>query len=127
MIRMNLRARFIKALGISSLVLLLAVTSLPFPQQNPPATGPQAAPVRAPRNHDYDVQNYRIVVSFDFVSRSVAGETTITFRPMKDGLKELDLDAGKMNISRVRLANGAPLKFRYEGGEKLLVALDRQY
>ncbi len=124
---LNLRARLLKALGIWGLLLLLAVSSLPFPRQNPVATTSSAAPLRAPRTHDYDVQNYRIVVHFDWVSRSVSGETTITLRPVKNDLKEVEIDAGKMNINRVRLARGTPLKFRYEGDEKLVVALDRQY
>ena len=122
---MYLRARLLKAVGISCLVLLLAASSLPFPRQNQAAT--TASPIQAPRTHDYDVQNYRIVIHFDWDSRSVSGDTTITLRPTKSDLKELEIDAGQMTINRVRLAGGKTLTFRYEGGEKLLVTLDRHY
>jgi aminopeptidase N len=46
---------------------------------------------------------------------------------MKNDLKELEIDAGQMTINRVRLAGGTSLTFRYEGGEKLFVTLDRRY
>jgi aminopeptidase N len=121
----NLRARLPKALAISGLILLLAVSSLPFPRQNPAAR--TSLPIQSPRTHDYDVQNYRIVIQFDWDKRSLTGETTITFRPLKNDLRELVIDAGQMTINRVRLAGGTSLTYRYEGGEKLLVKLDRQY
>ena len=41
----------------------------------------QAPPHQWPRSHNYDVQNYRIVLSFDWTKQSIAGETTITFQP----------------------------------------------
>src|SRR6185295_11596646 len=122
---LNLRARFLKALGISGLVLILAASSLPFPRQNQAATTP--APVQSRRVHDYDVQHYRIAIHFDWDSRSISGETTITLRPTVNDLKELEIDAGQMTINRVSLAGGTPLTYRYERGEKLLVTLDRRY
>jgi aminopeptidase N len=82
---------------------------------------------RARRVHDYDVQHYRIAVSFDWAAESVAGETTITLSPVKDGFREIEIDAGKMKIESVRLGAGTPLRFRYERDEKLFVELDREY
>lgn len=110
------------------LVIVLALTALPVSPQAPAtAQGPVAPPYQWPRSHDYDVQHYRIEVSFDWAKKSVAGETTIAFRPFKSGFTELELDAGNMTINAVHLGEGQPLKFRYEDNEKLYVALDRAY
>src|SRR5215469_5122197 len=110
------------------LAFVLATASILSPAQAPaPATSPEAPPVHWARSHNYHVQHYRIAVSFDWSKQSVAGETTIQLRPFKDGLKELEIDAGDMTINSVKLAGGGPLKFRYEENEKLIVALDRQY
>lgn len=82
------------------------------------------------RSHDYDVQHYRIQISFDWKQKSVAGETTITLRPFLSNFRELELDAGEMVIQSVVLEAGNKAKkldFRYDGKEKLRVALDRPY
>lgn len=91
------------------------------------AQAPEAPPYRWPRSHDYDVEHYRIQVSFNWSRQSVEGVTTVTLKPFKSDLKEIELDAGDMTIKSVKLAGGAPLKFRYENKEKLYVALDRAY
>ena len=88
---------------------------------------PQAPPVQWPRRHDYDVQHYRIEVGFDWASKSVSGTTTISLRPFKNGLKEIEVDAGQMKISAVKLATGAALNYRYDDGEHLFVTLDKPY
>jgi aminopeptidase N len=110
------------------LALVLALSQVQgFAQLPFPAGTPQAPPIHWPRSHDYDVQHYKIVVGFDWAKRSVAGETTITFRPLKSDLKEVELDAGEMTISSVKLAQGGPLKYRYDGKEKLFVSLNEAY
>ena len=108
------------------LVLTLGVCSHPVTPINSlqPAASTNS---RAPRVHDYDVQHYRIAVSFDWEDESVSGETTIDLTPVKDGFREIEIDAGKMKIESVRLRAGTPLKFRYERDEKLFVELDRDY
>ncbi|MBL8150939.1 MAG: hypothetical protein JNN15_13515, partial [Blastocatellia bacterium] len=88
---------------------------------------PQPPPYQWPRSHDYDVEHYRIAVSFDIVGKSLTGETTITLHPYKDNFKEVELDAGKMKIESVKLAAGSDLKYRYEKEEKLYVELGRPY
>lgn len=84
-------------------------------------------PYRWPRSHAYDVQHYRLVLSFDWAHKSVIGETTITLRPFSSDVKEIQLDAGHMTIHSVTLADGTPLQFRYQDDEKLFVTLDRAY
>jgi aminopeptidase N len=108
------------------LVLALGSYSHPFTRLKPaqPVTAAQPLPRRA---HDYDVQHYRIAIGFDWAAESVAGETTITLRPLKDAFREIEIDAGRMKIESVHLKGGMPLKFRYERDEKLFVELDRDY
>lgn len=89
--------------------------------------GQQEPRYQWPRSHDYDVQHYRLVVSFDWSKKAISGQTTITCRPFKSGFTRLDLDAGEMTINQVRMADGGPLTFSYEGNEKLLVNLGRPY
>ncbi len=117
--------RFTRALALA--FLLVAAPLGGWAQAPAPAKAPEAPPYQWPRSHDYDVQHYKIALSFDWVKRSVTGETTITFRPFKDGLTELEIDAGHMQIKSVKLASGNALKYRYEGDEKLYVTLDHGY
>src|SRR5262245_57069649 len=72
-----------------------------------------APPYQWPRSHNYDVQHYRIALSFDWSKKLVIGETTVRLRPFDSGFKEVELDAGDMNINDVKLDSGGPLKFRY--------------
>lgn len=96
-------------------------------QQAQPQTQPPGPP--APnwtRSHDYDVQHYRLNVTFDWEKKSVEGDVTVTLRPFGSGFRELLLDAGEMTIKSVTLA-GRPLEFKYENNETLRIALDRAY
>ena len=113
----------------AALILLLALSSFSSVAQNP-APSPQAAnapPYQWARSHNYDVQNYRIALSFDWKTQSVTGETTITFQPFDAGVKEIEVDAGDMTIKSVKLAGGVALKYRYVDNEKLYITLDRAY
>jgi aminopeptidase N len=91
------------------------------------ASAQQAATEHPVRSHDYDVQHYRLDLSFDWAKRMVIGETTVTLRPFGSNFREVELDAGEMTVSAARLAGGAPLRFDYDGKEKLRVRLDRAY
>jgi aminopeptidase N len=86
-----------------------------------------APPVQWTRSHNYDVQHYRIKVSFDWKEKSVTGETTITLKPFPNDLSEVEFDAGQMDIQAVKLAQGTPLKFRYVNNQKLIITLDKKY
>lgn len=122
------RVRLVIAVRAIGLALLIAFQVIAASAQLPVAgQAPVAPPYQWPRSHDYDVQHYRIVLSFDWSRKSIEGETTINLRPFKNNLKEIELDAGNMTINSVKLARGAPLKYRYENKEKLFVALDRSY
>ncbi len=99
---------------------IAVAAQFPAPQQTAP-------PVQYPRSHNYDVQHYRIEASFDWQEKSITGETTITFKPFTNDVKEIEVDAGNMTIKAVTLAQGAPLTFRYINNEKLYITLDKTY
>ena len=122
------RSDWYKSARAMVLAFALALSTLPVTAQAPaPAPAPVAPPFQWPRSHDYDVQHYRIEVSFDWAKKSVAGETTISLRPLRSDFKEVELDAAKMTINSVKLKDGQPLKYRYEDGENLFIALDKSY
>jgi aminopeptidase N len=122
------RFEWLKSARALALAFALALSSLSsFAQAPAPAQATEAPPYQWPRSHNYDVQHYRITLSFDWARQAVAGETTITLKPFKSDVKEIEIDAGDMTINSVKLAGGAPLKFRYEDKEKLYVSLDRAY
>ncbi len=106
--------------------LVLTTNSLSVFAQTP-AQELSAPPVQWPRSHNFDVQHYRIKISFDWKEKSVTGETTITLKPFQNDLSEVEFDAGQMDITGVKLANGISLKFRYVNHQKLIVTLDKKY
>src|ERR1700687_4907614 len=118
-----------RASRIATLIFILVVVSFLSLAQNPAPSsqGSEAPPYSWPRSHNYDVQHYRIELSFDWAKQSVAGETTIKFQPFGNDVKEVEIDAGDMTIKSVKLAGGASLKYRYVDDEKLYVTLDRAY
>lgn len=111
----------VKARCAVALVFILTLSFFPAFAQ-----APTPPPYRWPRSHDYDVQHYRIEVRFNWAG-TVYGQTTITLRPLRSGLKEIEVDAGKMKINAVKLEQGESLKFRYEDNENLFIALDKDY
>ena len=112
---------------ICLLALALVLQSAAFGQLGIGGEPPKAPPFSWPRSHDYDVQHYRISLSFDWDKKAVIGETSITFKPFEDNLTTVEVDAGEMEIKSVKLGGGGPLKFEYKDREKLLVSLDRPY
>src|SRR5215831_20999672 len=123
---LNYLGSVLNAILISA--LLLQPSFAPAVAQGPTVgEAPKAPPYQWPRSHNYDVQHYRISVSFDWTQKSVTGETTVTLKPFASDFKEIELDAGEMNIKSVSLAGGAPLKFDYRDNEKLFIKLDHGY
>jgi len=79
------------------------------------------------RPRTYDVQNYIIRVSFDASAKKVLGDTTVQFKPLAAGFRELTLDAVGMEFDSVKLdPAGTDLKYR-NTGDKIVVALDKAY
>ncbi|HEY6329677.1 MAG TPA: M1 family metallopeptidase, partial [Blastocatellia bacterium] len=85
---------------------------------------PQAPPVQAERVREYHVDHYKIDVAVDIPGRSISGTTTVTLEPLKSTISQFELDAGEMKIESVALDGGAPLKFSYDGSQRLTITLD---
>lgn len=119
-------SRVLSHLLHSAIVLALLFNPV-FVSGQSPEPEVTAPPVQWPRSHNYDVQHYRIKVSFDWKEKSVTGETTITLKPFPNDLSEVEFDAGQMDIQSVSLAQGQALRFRYVNNQKLIVALDKKY
>ena len=120
-------SRIPKTVALALVVLNLALNSLSISAQNPApsAQALQEPPYQWPRSHNYDVQHYKIALSFNWANQSIDGETSITFQPFGADAKEIEVDAGEMTIKSVKLAGGAPLKHRYVDNEKLYISFDR--
>src|SRR5215831_3518825 len=102
--------RISKAKALTVVALTLAFTTFSSAQNLAPSQAPEEPPYQWPRSHNYDVQHYRIALSFDWAKQSITGETTITFQPFGTGVKEIEIDAGDMTIKSVNVAGGAALK-----------------
>ncbi len=62
------------------------------------------------RSRQYDLQNARIELRFDFDQRRVMGQVTHTLAALRDGLRQLDFDSVDLTISSVRV-NGKDAHF----------------
>ncbi len=118
------RFRLFSALLLTALLLINNSLSV-FAQLSGATLTPP--PVQWARSHNFDVQHYRLKLSFDWKEKSVIGETTISLKPFANNLQEIELDAGNMTFQAVKLAQGADLKFRYINNEKLFVTFDKPY
>jgi len=83
-------------------------------------------PVRAERSHDFDALHYDISLELSSSTRSYAGETTVTLRPLRSGFDSCALDAETFDVTGVRNSLGQPLRFRQEPG-RLVVFFPRPY
>lgn len=79
------------------------------------------------RPRTYDVQHYVLRVKPDGASRSVTGDTTVTLKPLSDGLRSIELDAvGLVFKSVTDDAGDKKLQYRV-ARDKIIIALDRPY
>jgi len=86
-------------------------------------------PVNWIRSRQIDVKHLAIDLKFDWDKESAFGVTTVTAAPFR-ATNKIYLDAASMTINSVKLANGADLKFNYDGkkdGDNLEIMLDRVY
>jgi len=114
--------------------LSIAVTpaaQTPSPTPAPTArrvTGRPFPPAQYIPPHDYDQQNIKLDLRFDFAREQAIGTETITLSPTVKDLKRVDLDAAFMVFESTRLAKGTPLTFAYDDKkESLSINLDRAY
>jgi aminopeptidase N len=86
-------------------------------------------PLRQPRPRSVDVKRVALDLRFDGPKKQAFGVAGVTFSPLAP-TNRLALDAAFFTVNSVTLANGAALKFDYEGGDKddnLKITLDRVY
>jgi aminopeptidase N len=77
------------------------------------------------RSRNFDLQHLKLELSFDLTERKILGTATLRMAPLAGDIKELELDSASLDIDAVTVA-GQSAKFR-TSGEKLYVALDRQF
>ncbi len=78
--------------------------------------------------HDYDQQNIKLDLRFDWEREQAFGTATITLSPLVRDLSRVDLDAAYMTISAATLPSGTQLKYEYNPSTaKLAVSLDHPY
>ncbi|MGC2235104.1 MAG: M1 family aminopeptidase [Pyrinomonadaceae bacterium] len=112
------------------LAFLLAFTTL---AQAQPQTEKQIEkkvlpPIHYVRSRDYDMRHIALNLKFDWEKEQAYGTATITLAPLVQSLKTINLDAGLMTISSVKLASGGDLQFQYDkSASNLEISLDREY
>ncbi len=79
------------------------------------------------RTRTFDVQHYKIRVSFDREKRTVFGDTTVSLKPLADNFKTVELDAAGMTFESVRLENGNKELVYKQNGEKVFIELGKNY
>ena len=75
----------------------------------------------------YDVESYVIRVNFDRPAKKVLGETTISFKPLRDGLATVDFDAVGITFSSVTLAPAGTALKHTSDANRIRITLDRPY
>ena len=86
-------------------------------------------PVNWIRSRTIDIKNISIDLRFDWDKSQAYGFDVVTFAPFSDTDK-FTLDAALMTIDSVKLADGTPLKFNYDGkkdNDNLEIMLGRNY
>src|SRR5215471_738540 len=120
-----------------AVVSLLVLASATVAQTPTPTPAPQARRVTGARPfpppqyippHDYDQQNIKLDLRFDWQKQQAIGIETITLAPTVKDLKRVDLDAAYMTFESAKLEKGTPLNFAYDDQkERLSISLDRAY
>ena len=113
--------------GFVSVLLLLLLPAALFAQR-PRQMDKSIPATRYIPSHDFDTQNIKLELHFDWSKQQAIGIETITGTPLLTDLKTVELDIALMTINSVKLSNGTTLKFSADlEHEKLSIALDRAY
>ena len=83
-------------------------------------------PVQVERSHNFDVQHYRLKLTFDLDRKEFWGENKVTLNPLRDEFMECVLDAEEFVVTKVLDHLNVPLKFN-QSDHELIVYLSRAY
>lgn len=131
MIQKTLFGRVIAA----ALIVLSGLSMLAYARPMPQSVFVQSddkkplPPVNWVRSRTIDIKHIDVDLRFDWDKSQAMGTATILFAPFSDTNK-FTLDAAMMTIDSVTQANGANLKFNYDGkddNDNLEIMLDRVY
>lgn len=79
------------------------------------------------RERTFDVQHYIIRTSFDRKEKTVFGDTTVSFKPLKDDFKTVEFDSVGIKYDSVKLeSDNTDLSYR-QANQKIIVTLDKSY
>ncbi len=114
-----------KRLFISCIIVVIA---------HCPAMGQQGVAINPltttwARAHNIDIHHIAIDLRFNWQKKNAYGNAIITLSPF-NATSTVALDAGMLTINTISFANGQPLTFTYDGGDKndgLVIHLDRIY
>src|SRR5438093_13717561 len=77
-----------------------------------------------PRRYlEFHVRHYRVALDVDLEARELSGRAALTIEAIRDGIREVALDAAELNIASVTVA-GRAVRHETEG-ERLRVHLPR--
>ncbi len=79
--------------------------------------------------HNIDMKHIALDLHFDWKKKQAIGTATITFSVV-ESTDKITLDAALLKISSVKLGNGQPLAFDYDGGDRpngFSITLDKHY
>lgn len=121
-------SRFFPDARTASVMLILFVFSGSAGAQQPDSLK-KLPQVHWARARKIDVQHIALDLRFDWTKKQACGSAVLTLAPLST-TRNIALDAGMLGIQSVTAANGTPLKFVYDGGDKdegLAITLDRAY
>lgn len=95
----------------SILIVALAATTLSSAQRPNPFAPPQAS-LHYALDRTCDLQHLDITMDVDYPNRLIKGKTVNTLSPLRSGITEVKLMAGKSLTINSVLYNGAPAKYR---------------
>ncbi len=87
----------------------------------------QTNSVNSNRVRTFDVQNYILRISFDRAAKTVFGDTTVQFKPLKNDFKTIELDAANLNFESIKLETENKDLVYKTAGEKVFITLDKTY
>jgi len=92
----------------------------PFP---PSGRKPWKGEPKPRRDLEFHVNHYKVTVDVDLEKRELQGRAVLTIEAIRDGLREVALDAAELSVSRVAVKGK---RVRHESaGEKLIVTLPK--